>query len=92
MIVQGSLNYTTSGRKKKKLPKSRRKNVEFRELRSNDRRSAARDRKSYPSHLPQSDSTNKVCHPTLHDYTVAIPYNKGAYQVVPKSDIKYIGK
>ena len=91
MIVQGSLNYTTSGRKKKKLP-NRRKKVEFRELRSDKGQSAVRDRKSYPSHLPECSSTTKVCHPTVHDFTVAIPYNKGPYQVIPKSDIKYIGK
>jgi len=25
-------------------------------------------------------------------HTVAIAYNKGAYQVIPKNDIKHIGK
>ncbi len=25
-------------------------------------------------------------------YTIAPAYNKGAYQVIPKKDIKYIGK
>ena len=25
-------------------------------------------------------------------YTIAVPYNKGAYQVIPKGDVKWIGK
>jgi hypothetical protein len=25
-------------------------------------------------------------------YTVSIPYNKGAYQVIPKDEVEHIGK
>jgi len=42
--------------------------------------------------LPKASATVKKEYPKLEGYTVAIAYNKGAYQVIPNSDIKYIGK
>jgi len=42
------------------------------------------------SYSPASDNTYKK--EVSKQYTVSIAYNKGAYQVIPKSDIKHIGK
>jgi hypothetical protein len=92
MIVQGSLNYTTSGRRKKRQPKRRKHTNEFRELRSNASNRPEREKEHYPSHISTNCSTTKVRHPEVHGVTVSIPYNKGPYQVIPASDIKYIGK
>lgn len=86
MIIKGSLSYTTSGRRKKRLKKTR-KHYEFKELKT-----TKENKILYPSRAPKTDTTSKMRFPTVHSYTVAIPYNKGAYQVIPESDIRYIGK
>jgi hypothetical protein len=39
---------------------------------------------------PQED--NSYRQEVSKQYTVSIAYNKGAYQVIPKKDIKHIGK
>lgn len=87
MIVQGSLNYSPSGRKRKTI-RTRKKKPVFKEMKARTVDKVQR----YQSVVPTACSTSKVEHPKLEGYTVAIPYNKGAYQVIPNSDIKYIGK
>ena len=88
MIVQGSINYTPSGRKRKTV-RSKSKKYEFRELKTKTR---TPERKMYPSRIPSVHATDKKCFPKGNRVTVAIPYSKGPYQVIPESDIKYIGK
>ena len=88
MIVKGSINYTPSGRKRKVI-RRKKKEYEFKELKTFPK---SPERKHYPSVATGVHSTAKVCYPTVHGATVSVPYNKGAYQVIPKSEIKYIGK
>jgi len=87
MIIKGSLNYTTSGRKKRVIKKVK-KEHEFKELKLKRRE----ERNNYPSGSSHSGQTNKRQFPKVSGVTISVPYNKGPYQVVPQSDIKYIGK
>jgi len=88
MIVQGSINYSYSGRKRKTV-RSKSKKHEFTELKTKPKMP---DRKVYPSRTPSVHATAKKCFPKGDGVTVAIPYSKGPYQVIPESDIKYIGR
>ena len=48
---------------------------------------------SYDAQLALQEMKNKlVAQKESKNFTVAPAYNKGAYQVIPKSDIKHIGK
>ena len=49
-------------------------------------------RPEYPSRVPTVDCTQKRTAKKVPGVTVAPAYNKGAYQVIPESDIKHIGK
>jgi len=99
----GSLRYDIHGRKRKKHAlnsKKRKPNIsEFKPLhlektfaqqRSEDHRS------KYPSmdmasvYTPQKDQSWKA--EESKNFTVAPAYNKGAYQVIPRKDVKHIGK
>ena len=52
-------------------------------------------REKYPS-LPigeyKPDIDKSYQKEISNQYTVSIPYNKGAYQVIPKDEVKHIGK
>ena len=106
MIVKGSLRYGPSGRKRKEFkPTKTKKNREFKPL---DRAVVAtpqymlwqkNHREKYPSlgfkpgslyvkRKPQENFREEVS----KQYTVSIPYNKGAYQVIPEDEVKGIGK
>ena len=57
-----------------------------------DRKPAEDHRKKYPSMTTSKYSSQKDNElEESKKFTVA-PYNKGAYQVIPKKDIKWIGK
>lgn len=87
MIVKGSLNYTTSGRKRKAI-RATRKVREFKELKI-----LHRAREEYPSAPLSKYQEPKQINKTLDKtYTIAPAYNKGAYQVIPQDNIKDIGK
>ena len=49
-------------------------------------------RADYPSREPTTHATGKVESRPLANATIAPAYNKGAYQVIPNSDIKFIGR
>ncbi len=49
-----------------------------------------RERLSKTEYTPAPDNSWKL--EISKQYTVAPAYNKGAYQVIPKSDVKHIGK
>ena len=107
MIVKGSLRYTSSGRKRKefKPAKTTNKNREFKPL---DRAVVpSREymlwqkthREKYPSlsfkpgslyvkRKPEENFREEVS----KQYTVSIPYNKGAYQVIPEDEVEGIGR
>ena len=98
-----SLRYDMTGRKRKtKSLKTKKKchTSSYSPLKTPqhvlDRQKAAEDhRKKYPSmtsskYSPQKDSNWKL--EESKKFTVAPAYNKGAYQVIPKKDIKWIGK
>ena len=98
MIIQGSLNHSLSGRKKKSIGK--RGKSTYQTQRAAPPRGtwsppppmAHTIRPEYPSAPPSIGQTPRIEREKSEKYTVAIAYNKGAYQVIPNEDIKYIGK
>ena len=98
MIVKGSLNYSISGRKKKSIGTT--KNTKIQKVMEDSGRSslsrplpmAHTIRQNYPSAPISMGQTPRIQREKSDQYTVAIAYNKGAYQVIPKDDIKHIGK
>lgn len=97
MLYTNSLRYDMHGRKRKSkalnTPKKYKPEFKPMEVRSPH---PSEDRPQYksapltpPRQTVQDDSYKKEI---SSNYTVSIAFNKGAYQVVPKSDIKHIGK
>ena len=93
-ITFGSLRHTTSGRKRKPLPKAKQYTPEFKELET--RASYRRETPYYPSakakgtYTSAPDNSYKV--EESKNFTVAPAYNKGAYQVINRNSIKDIGR
>jgi hypothetical protein len=95
----GSLRYDMSGRKRKTkaLNRAKRYKPAFKEL---------KPKALHPNYQSQADIPSAPLTPApsgavldtsfrqevSKNYTVSIAYNKGAYQVVPNSDLKHIGK
>ena len=94
MIIKGSLNYDRHGRKikRKKVSKSSGVEYKFTERKTSTKKSKTSKIPSAPigEYKPPVDNSWKV--EASKQYTVAPAYNKGAYQVIPKGDIKHIGK
>lgn len=101
MIIKGSLNYDQFGRKRKRKSSARRSSSGTRTtpFQGVDAGSSparlTKTKKAIPSapvgeYKPPRDTSWKV--EASRKYTVAPAYNKGAYQVIPKEDIKHIGK
>ena len=95
----GSLRYDMSGRKRKTkaLNSAKKYNPPFKVLKQ------LRDIPGYDDQpVYKSASIDPIKSDVIEDtsfrqevsknYTVSIAYNKGAYQVVPNSDLKHIGK
>ncbi len=101
MIVQGSIGHTYSGRRKKTLKTKKQKQAKFvpltREKYSftpawwEEKRLEKKSAPFIPFQPRQLEDTS-YRQEVSKKYTVSIPYNKGAYQVVPNDDIKNIGK
>ena len=92
MIVQGSINYTPSGRKMKRPWQTRRRQVWH--WRTVSMPVYREDENKYPSAKlgsPVADETAKKKYYTS-SHTIAPAYNKGAYQVISKENIKDIGR
>lgn len=95
-IVSGSMNYTYSGRKKKKLTRGRKTKPVFQDLQPNASTVYRRETPHYPS----VDMGSGVCGTTKSTmkqeisskYTIAPAYNKGAYQVISIENVKDIGR
>jgi len=93
MIIQGNINYTTSGRKRKTHRKTKKVDRAFTPL--NQTKPYRRETEYYPSQpmlgvASKPDDTYKK--EVSDSYTLAPAYNKGAYQVISKENIKHIGK
>lgn len=95
-IIHGSLNYSYSGRKRK-LQRGRKTKHVVRSDATVPTYSNYRETPHYPSHDSTkyntsitSDSLTKK--ELSKNYTVAPAYNKGAYQVISKDNIKDIGR
>lgn len=98
MIVHGALNYDATGRKKKTVRKGTYKRAQsvgtFKPDYTPRRRTRA---ESLPSLMTtKCDTTiskeSQIKQEVSKNYTVAVAYNKGAYQVIPKDSVKHIGK
>lgn len=95
MIIHGSLNYTACGRRKKTVRKVKKITPTFRTMSNKEKEPYRRITVYYPSAAitPHKDMPDTEYKKELSkDYTVAIAYNKGGYQVIPKDLIKCIGK
>lgn len=100
MIVHGSLNYTSSGRKKKSyatkrnakkfVPMFPKKDLEFKPTWWEKERQAKKSAPFKPFVPRQIDTSYRQ--EISKKYTIAPAYNKGAYQVISKDSIKDIGK
>ncbi len=93
MIIKGSMRYTMSGRKRTTI-RAKKKQVEFMQLHA-EKEPGRRETPDYPSvpltpYKPQPRNDWKS--EASSEYTIAPAYNKGAYQVISKEDIKHIGK
>ena len=97
----GSLGYDMTGRKRKMARTSMKKAKAlifqgYVDVPAYNRHDPVMERQRYPSatvtsvHTPAQDTSYK--REVSSQYTVAIAYNKGAYQVVSPNDIKHIGK
>jgi len=101
LIIHGSINHTYSGRRKKKLKTHRKKKAEFVplkvekasfspawwEVKKKEQRSAP-----FIPFEPKRIEDTSYRQEVSKKYTVSVPYNKGAYQVISKEDVKHIGK
>ena len=78
------------------LPKPKRKIPPHRDLvvRTTPNHDRMREHEQkHPSRLPMVHSTGRVENSGVsHTRTIAPAYNKGAYQVIPDTDIQYIGR
>tara|TARA_R100001463_G_C3433351_1_gene211675 strand:- start:108 stop:404 length:297 start_codon:yes stop_codon:yes gene_type:complete len=98
MIIHGSINYSPCGRKRKTVTK-RKKRVAQARTKPLAKPQYLIDMEEFDAKYPSMKTTStKPDEDTSYkqeissQYTIAVPYNKGAYQVIPKGDIKWIGK
>ena len=102
MIINGSLNYDSHGRRRKTVRKKRTtKQSKWKSLgavaQQGERRTCTA--KVADSISVSSTSSGKGTMPDnswkleiSKKYTIAPAYNKGAYQVIPRDDVEHIGK
>ena len=102
MIINGSLNYDSHGRRRKTVRKKRTtKQSKWKSLgavaQQGERRTCTA--KVADSISVSSTSSGKGTLPDnswkveiSKQYTIAPAYNKGAYQVIPRKEVKDIGK
>ena len=95
MIIKGHMTYDHYGRKRKsKFTKAVRSPAQQWKTYTPEP-TTRRETKEYPSaplseYTPARDTSYKQ--KASEKYTVSIAYNKGAYQVIPKEEVKHIGK
>ena len=90
-LTFGSLRHTSSGRKRKPLPRAKRYTPEFQPL--EQKPVYRRETKQYKSALINSmDTTIDARHELSSKYTIAPAYNKGAYQLISRDNVQDIGR
>ena len=95
MIIKGHMTYDQHGRKRKsKFTKAVRSPAPQWKPYA-PKPTYRRETPEYPSaplskYTPAPDNSFKQ--QESKNYTVSIAYNKGAYQVIPKEEVKHIGK
>ena len=102
MIIQGSMRYSASGRKKKNAHLYRKKRQSNKMTKGavaqqGERRTCtAKVAGSIPVSSTSAGTGTKVDNSWKLEiskkYTIAPAYNKGAYQVIPRDDVEHIGK
>ena len=101
MIVKGSMNYDQFGRKRKKkvvkkTTKARKStNQVCKTFKSSQKMTKSSKKPIYPSAKPTEYKTpedTSYKKEISKQYTVSIAYNKGGYQVIPRNEVKDIGK
>jgi len=96
MIIQGNMRYSPSGRKRKTNAHKKKARPKFVAQKTKNFKEVD-NQKEIPS-LSNSSKTkyknedNSWKIEESKKWTVAPAYNKGAYQVIPKGDVKWIGK
>ncbi|MFO0002026.1 MAG: hypothetical protein ACK559_12925 [bacterium] len=94
-VIQGNLSYTMNGRKRKSLPKKSVKS-KYQYYSSCKIPSYETGDKKYPSVEDVRHATGKMDTSFQREisakYTVAPAYNKGAYQVISRENVKDIGR
>jgi hypothetical protein len=101
MNMIGSLRYSPCGRKRKTTSlKSKRRSkptfIAYKPVKTLAQQQMEEFNKKYPSYTgtgkyePAEDQSWKK--EASKNFTVAPAYNKGAYQVVPRNEVKHIGK
>lgn len=94
----GSLKYGPSGKKRKTNSMSRPKKKSMKDYNWStpvQNSSYIREHINYPSAEmipPVKETDNSWKKEESKKFTVAPAYNKGAYQVIPRGDVEYIGK
>ena len=102
MIIRGSLNYTTSGRRKKQVRKQRKK-VEVTKNYVGPDTPSWRNNTNYSSVSSashglgttggkESEAYKEERRAVSSKYTIAPAYNQGAYQVIGEDSTKDIGR
>ena len=99
MIIKGSMNYDSHGRRRRRIQAKRKKKasmgwspVKRKEYQANKERNKQKKIASAPIgeyKVPKDTSYKKE---VSKSYTLAPAYNKGAYQVISKENIKHIGR
>ena len=95
MIIQGSMRYSPSGRKRKTNAWKKTKRPDFKAQAQKKFKPSTETTQEIPSmktgkYSAPVDNSWKV--EESKKYPVAPAYNKGAYQVIGKSNVKDIGK
>ena len=96
MIIQGSMRYSPSGRKRKTNAYKKKAKPKF--VAQKTKKIQKKDTSPEIPSLIHSSKTkyksedNSWKLEESKKWTVATAYNKGAYQVIPKGEIKDIGK
>ena len=96
MIIQGSMRYSPSGRKRKTNAYKKKAQPKF----VAQKTKKIQKQNTSPEIPSLIHSSKTKCQPVDNswkveaskNFTVAPAYNKGAYQVIPKGDVKWIGK
>ena len=95
MIIRGSMHYSPSGRKRKTNAWKKAKRPNMVAQSKKQFKPVVEKQPEIPSikttkYIPEVDNSWKI--EESKKFTVAPAYNKGAYQVIPKGDVKWIGK